>query len=202
MTPKQRKLYIAVAIIAVTLIVLLIIVSTLINNDNPASNSPGDTANTTQANDTANNELSISDTPASSDGSQNISYNDIANWSGSIIVNYDSVVRNLPQQRRDNASKMLLYTLADNGVSTIPSDITIRDGSYSQTIDPNTMTYYTTYIVDIPSIKQSYRITDQYSAVESYDPTSYATVVTCLDQDELIYGSFNCSDQIKQEKGE
>lgn len=198
MTPKQRKLYITVAILIVVLMVLSIVISIISNNN---SNNNNQTATNTTST-SPNTELADDGNPSYNSTEQHITYDNIENWSESIITNYDTTVKNLPTQRKNYASKMLLYTLNDNGVSTIPTDVTIRDGSYSQTVNTDTMTYYTTYIVDIPSIKQSYRITDQYSAIDNYDPTSYATVVTCLNQDELIYGNFNCSDQIRQEKGE
>lgn len=200
MTPKQRRTYIIVAAVAVVLVVISIVISVVFSNNGGDSNNNQPEASTPSTNQNPTSETEITDN--GSDIQQSITYDNIENWSGSIITNYDTVVKNLPQQRKNDASKMLLYTLNDNGVSAIPTDIIIRDGSYNQTTNTNTMTYYTTYIVDIPSIKQSYRITDQYSAIDNYDPTSYATVVTCLDNDELIYGDFNCSDQIKQERGE
>lgn len=191
MIDKQKKKYLVIAIIALVAIVTIMILSYVLPHSSQTSILNTDT-------NTPNNSE-----PTELEAGNSIIYDEIESSSpeNSLISNYDNVVRNLPESHREYANQMLLYTLQDNGVNSVPGDITIRDGTYQQSVDDSKMLYTTTYIIDIPSVKQSYRITDTYSPISEYDPTSYATVVTCLNTNELIYGDFGCHDQIMQEQG-
>ena len=97
----------------------------------------------------------------------------------------------------------LNYTLGLNGVNRAVTDAVIRDGSYRQQItDTEHMIYETTFIIDIPSLKQSYSVIDKYSPLpmEESGLTDYTTLVLCPDADDLIYGEFQCTDRVKWEK--
>ena len=199
MIKNQRRLYLIIAITSLVILVAIVAISLIGgNDDNEALPSQSTEQSTTTPQDQTNNSISYSSTSALG---RTVAYDDIQSFADSIINNYDQVVSNLPRDRELAATRMLLYALHDNNQSAIPADINIRNGSYSQTLEQDTMTYMTTYIVDIPSIQQSYRITDQYSPVEQYNPVNYATVVTCLDNSEQIYDFSNCTDQIKEEQG-
>lgn len=98
---------------------------------------------------------------------------------------------------------MLEYTLQLNNVDDYVSDITIRDGTYSrELIDTNKLIYQTTFMLDIPSLQQSYYVSKAYSPLPAdqsglYD---YDTLVLCPSEDQLIYAPFNCMDRIKYEQ--
>lgn len=199
MIKNRRRLYLIIALASLVILVAIVAISFIGgNDDNEALPSQSTEQSTTTPQDQTNNSISYSSTSALG---RTVAYDDIQSFADSIINNYDQVVSNLPRDRELAATRMLLYALHDNNQSAIPADINIRNGSYSQTLEQDTMTYMTTYIVDIPSIQQSYRITDQYSPVEQYNPVNYATVVTCLDDSEQIYDFSNCTDQIKEEQG-
>lgn len=199
MIKNRRRLYLIITITSLVILVAIVAISFIGgNDDNEALPSQSTEQSTTTPQDQTNNSISYSSTSALG---RTVAYDDIQSFADSIINNYDQVVSNLPRDRELAATRMLLYALHDNNQSAIPADINIRNGSYSQTLEQDTMTYMTTYIVDIPSIQQSYRITDQYSPVEQYNPVNYATVVTCLDDSEQIYDFSNCTDQIKEEQG-
>lgn len=119
------------------------------------------------------------------------------------ISNYDSTVTNLPQAEADAIYFQLNYTLGLNGVNRAVTDAVIRDGSYRQQItDTEHMIYETTFIIDIPSLKQSYSVIDKYSPLpmEESGLTDYTTLVLCPDAGDLIYGEFQCTDRVKWEK--
>lgn len=199
MIKNRRRLYLIIAITSLVILVAIVAISLIGgNDDNEALPSQSTEQSTTTTQDQTNSSISYSNT---STLGRTVAYDDIQSFADPIINNYDQVVSNLPRDRELAATRMLLYALHDNNQSAIPADINIRNGSYSQTLEQDTMTYMTTYIVDIPSIQQSYRITDQYSPVEQYNPVNYATVVTCLDDSEQIYDFSNCTDQIKEEQG-
>lgn len=116
----------------------------------------------------------------------------------------DSLTRTLPNDELDNINLQIDDTLRMNGVTNPVSDANIRNGSYSQTIvDNNKMIYYTTFIIDIPSLQQSYVIQNKYSPlpVEQTDLYDYTTLVLCPDASQSIYATPTCIDRIKQEQG-
>lgn len=97
---------------------------------------------------------------------------------------------------------MLEYTLNLNGITDHVSDITIRDGTYSrELINTNKLIYQTTFMLDIPSIQQSYYVRNLYSPlpVEQSGLYDYNTVVLCPNDDQLIYAPFDCIDRVRYE---
>jgi hypothetical protein len=113
---------------------------------------------------------------------------------------------NLPDNRVALIEENLFDTIkmSTPNVDANVTDTTIRDGTYKQTLsDPGKQIYFTTFIVDIPSLKQSYRVEDYYSPLPAQVSGlfDYATLILCLDKKDLIYGEFNCTDRIKQEQG-
>lgn len=87
--------------------------------------------------------------------------------------------------------------IADNSLS----DILVRDGSYSESYNQQTKTHSVSFIVDIASIKQSYRVSYIYSSennVNESGENQYDNAVHCLPQDQMIYGYFYCNDVFTQ----
>lgn len=118
------------------------------------------------------------------------------------ITNYDDTVKNLPNSEKSVIYQQISNTLKQNGITKQVNDATIRDNSYMQTIiDYERMIYKTTFIVDIPSIKQSYKVQDMYSPmpVEKTQLYDYTTQVICLDEAQLVFGNFNCQDRFTAE---
>jgi hypothetical protein len=76
-------------------------------------------------------------------------------------------------------------------------DIYVRDESFSQTFNSSKHVYTTHFIVDIKSLKQSYRVSYQWTTDDAkYGPNKaeYGTQVQCLPIGELLYGDFKCKD--------
>jgi hypothetical protein len=121
------------------------------------------------------------------------------------ITNYDAYVKNIPSSER-NMIESTLYstaTLNNSDAEKLKSikDAVIRKGTYTQTYKASI--YSTSFIVDIKSIKQSYKIQDQYShlSVEQSGLRDYTTLALCLDKDKLLYGDFKCQDIFSQQSG-
>lgn len=120
------------------------------------------------------------------------------------IKNYGDYEKTLPPSERESIETMLFNTI-DSNLENIEQqkldDVYIRDGSYSQELVGDN--YNTEFIVDIESIKQSYKVTNTYprqgrQAGQNYD---YNILVFCLPKQDLKYGEFKCLDRISQEKG-
>lgn len=120
------------------------------------------------------------------------------------IKNYSEYVKNLPSSEREALETMLYRTVSNNldddeKIKSI-NDAYIRNDSYSQ--DYKDDAYTTTFIVDIESIKQSYKLQSVYANYNNETVNlDYTQLVLCLEKDKLKYGDFNCKDRISDENG-
>jgi hypothetical protein len=120
------------------------------------------------------------------------------------ISNYNEYVRNLSSEERSLLESALYNVIVFNLRGTDPmniSDIQIRKDSYRQELVSPDL-YITEFIVDIASIKQSYRVWDAYSLAGSGAYMGeYPQLILCPTAEELIYGDFDCKDAISMEEG-
>lgn len=111
------------------------------------------------------------------------------------ISNINSLPINLSKKDEENIKKAVFNYLSSNysEYNDISSEnIVIREKSYSETID-NDITH-STFIIDIESKKQSFRVNYNWSKTNSKSVNNPVTV-QCLDSIDLIYGKFDCLDQ-------
>lgn len=113
------------------------------------------------------------------------------------INNYDKYINILPNDRK-NAINNSLYNIIKNNLNSDNiniQDAIIRDGSVTTDYNKSTSIYAGSFIVDIPSIKQSYSVTYEWSSIENnINLSGYSATVSCLSSDKLIYSDFNCKD--------
>jgi len=118
-----------------------------------------------------------------------------------VIGNFDKYINNLPNTERTTLEIILRQVVdlnsSESGIAI--NDAFIRDGSTSQERGEDRQIYKTTFIVDIPSIKQSYKITNYFTDNIEYFSADYRQLVTCLGVRDLIYGDFNCKDRFSTE---
>jgi hypothetical protein len=117
------------------------------------------------------------------------------------IQNYDEIIRNLPEERKYFVLFALRTIVALNNPSLsdaqIPSiqDSRIRNESLRENI-PAEGRLEGTFIVDIDSLQQSYRITYQYSSLRDGYAINRAIVASCLADNELLYAPFDCKNPL------
>ena len=184
---RQKWLYILIATVALILIVISIILPTAFKN--------------------APDDESASETGEQISSSSNDSQGQLVEYASltltNEIPNLNKLASNLPSEEINNMNIQFNSTLEQNGVVDKLSDIQIREGTYKQELtDNNKLIYTTTFIVDIPSIKQSYVVENNYSPYPAnisglYD---YTTLVICPDTSQLLYGPFDCTDRLTQEQ--
>ena len=196
---NQTQRYIIVAVVALLIVSVMVFFSLRQPNTSDKPNVTEGEKPVSQADDERQNTVTTSELPSQvelrQEGNTTYYVNNISN--------YDSTVTNLPQTEADAIYFQLNYTLGLNGVNRAVTDAVIRDGSYRQQItDTEHMIYETTFIIDIPSLKQSYSVIDKYSPLpmEESGLTDYTTLVLCPSTDDLIYGEFQCTDRVKWEK--
>lgn len=123
------------------------------------------------------------------------------------IKNYDQVVSNLPKLYKDSISSSLYDIVEHNTPNKSESELSsikdafIREDSANQEVLKQNIQYVGSFIVDIPSIKQSYQVQYTYSK-NADDPilSGYPVLVSCLDTTKLIYGDFNCKNIHEEDK--
>lgn len=119
------------------------------------------------------------------------------------VNNYDKYASNLPVDRRDSINATLYKIIKDNsknGNINI-NDAAIRKDSAEYIYNKTTNINSGSFIIDIPSIKQSYLISYEWSSDENNSNLSgYSATATCLSTDKLIYGDFNCKDNFSNSK--
>lgn len=196
---NQTQRYIVVAVVALLIVSVMVFLSLRQPNTSDKPNVTEGEQSVSQTDDERQNVVTTGELPSQvelkKEGNTTYYVNNISN--------YDSTVTNLPQAEADAIYFQLNYTLGLNGVNRAVTDAVIRDGSYRQQItDTEHMIYETTFIIDIPSLKQSYSVIDKYSPLpmEESGLTDYTTLVLCPDADDLIYGEFQCTDRVKWEK--
>ena len=124
----------------------------------------------------------------------------------SSIGGLNSQTANLPDEEIGAIVQQLNYTLTNNGITTSVKDAKVRDGTFNQTLtDSDRMIYHTTFMVDVPSLKRSFYVEDDYSPlpVEKSGLTDYTRLVLCPTVEQRIYDSnTSCSDRITNERTE
>lgn len=116
------------------------------------------------------------------------------------IQNFDQKVKNVPSDTRDSLESYLYNVVVMNVTPDFDArkvgDAYIREGSERQELN-NTNVYTGEFIIDIESIKQSYRAQYSYSTDETSRLTAgNPVVISCLPEDQLKYGPFECKDLV------
>ncbi len=165
-------------------------------------------ANRKQENDIKPNQSSVTSSESSQSGSQTSTTSAEAAKDSQVssISGLTEQTANLPSEEISAIVQQLNYTLTDNGVTTTVNDATVRNGTLNQVLtDGNNMIYHTTFMVDIPSLKRSFRVEDDYSPlpVEASGLTDYTRLVLCPTAEQRVYDSdTKCSDRISNERTE
>ena len=115
------------------------------------------------------------------------------------IKGYGQQVKNLPDSYKNSIEaalhSMIEYNNTPSTSDTI-GDATIRNGSTKQQEIVKGSSYSGSFIVDIPSIHQSYRVQYEYSSDPQVNTQSgYPVLVSCLPKEDLIYGDFTCKER-------
>ncbi|GEM_PF-5665903 len=204
---KNHKVLIVV-ITVYLLIMLCGVVFVLSNRSNNTFNSDKQSTDTsTDTTDTSTNSTSNTD-----EDTQYKNYNSGTSYvDGSVVASTTvsvkdiaSTIKNVSSEELTGLNDQINITVSSNAANKGNVTGEIREGSYKQEYNASTSVYTTTFMLDIPKLKQSYYVTDLYSPLPQsqsklYD---YTQLVQCPTKDQLKYGEFKCTDRIKDERGE
>ncbi|MDO5451469.1 MAG: hypothetical protein Q4F56_00045 [Candidatus Saccharibacteria bacterium] len=116
------------------------------------------------------------------------------------ISNFEHDLEGLPENSLDVIESMLYDTIASNGgtlENISDSDAKVRENSMIDLYFEDINMHYVNFIIDIPSIEQSYQIFNEWSD-DRTNPnylTNMATMIMCPLKEQLIYTDFNCKDE-------
>lgn len=133
-----------------------------------------------------------------------------------IIKNFTAhltVIDNLPQyatkmveSARDGIYENLYDVIDENlaGDRKVPKKgALIRDGSYEQELPEGSENiYFSTFIVDIESIRQSYHIQLYWPDIKNIGQYESNLMITCVEGDDAIYEDFDCKNPAPMFPGE
>lgn len=116
---------------------------------------------------------------------------------GTKIDNLTLEYKNLPQIKQDMIFNYLYQTIALNlpeGTEVPESGALIREGTAEYEHNETTGIYYGKFIVDIPSVEQSYRVQFEWSPTDkNQDLGGYPVVITCLPRSLQKYDNASCN---------
>ncbi|MFZ1301767.1 MAG: hypothetical protein WAQ27_04325 [Candidatus Microsaccharimonas sp.] len=121
------------------------------------------------------------------------------------IIGYDENVKNLSKDYKFAISAALYDIVNFNSSTKVkPGDVkdaTLRAGSAQQTEHTKNTQYSGSFIVDIESLKQSYKIQYSYSTKPN-DPfvAGYPIYAGCLAEEDVIYKDFDCKSVSRNEE--
>lgn len=109
-----------------------------------------------------------------------------------------SEITDLPDFGKEDVEHDIYQVLANNTDGVIQKKgIYIRDGSLTNNYYEDEELHYVNFIADIPEMEQSYQIVSSWKDEEYNDPlygniSGVMSGILCLDENELIYGEFDC----------
>lgn len=115
------------------------------------------------------------------------------------IQNYNNKIKNISNDYENNIEAQLYKAVQFNSEDKVNGaevkDAFIRDGSDKQTEARKDVQYSGSFVVDIESRKESYKVQYAYSRNANDEFVSgYPVTVTCVDPSEVKYKEFNCKD--------
>lgn len=113
------------------------------------------------------------------------------------IDNFSTYFKKVPTEKKDAVFAALYGTIGDNldKSAIIPtSGAMIREGSVKTEYVEASLSNFSTFIVDIESIQQSYDVQMSWSNNPNTTVAGYEILITCPTKAQLIYPDFDCRD--------
>ena len=120
------------------------------------------------------------------------------------VTGLTSEIEGLKDNNREAVEYSIYQAMSNNlpGTNIKKSGVEIREGSLINQYYEKANVRYANFIADIPEVNQSYQVGYIWSDDEmnKYVSPDAAIAVTCLPQDQLIYGDFNCDKSLDKLK--
>lgn len=114
------------------------------------------------------------------------------------IRNFDSYYGETPESTKESLYANLYNTVAENLENTendLDVEAVIREGSAEKEYNKDLNIHVGKFVVDIEDINQSFAGYFEWSDdADNINYSGYTALFTCLPEDKLIYGPFDCKD--------
>ena len=116
------------------------------------------------------------------------------------ISSLEDDLAEIPENSVEVIESMLYDSIASNGgalESISNSDAQIRENTMADIYFEDIDMHYISFIVDIPSIRQSYQVFNEWSDNRTNPNylTNMATMIMCLPKEQIIYADHDCKDR-------
>lgn len=105
-------------------------------------------------------------------------------------------IEGLPDSSKESIEYYIYQAVANNSASenVQKTGVIVRDGSLVDNYYEDLNIHYVNFIADLPDVGQSYQVFHEWSddLKNEYISPDLATGVMCLDNEDLIYGDFEC----------
>lgn len=109
------------------------------------------------------------------------------------INNYDKYLKNLPNDRKTDINRAIYSQIRYlDKLQDYKNDTNIRSNSYSEKYNKSSFIYQSSFIIDIPSLKISYRIGLSWTKKSNIELSGSNLSFSCVEKSEIIYKDFNC----------
>ena len=120
------------------------------------------------------------------------------------VDNFSTYYSDAPVDKWQIICNQLYNAAVKNGVdeNSVPNDgAVVRAETVVAEYDSGTDVHYGSFIVDIPEIEHSYRVQFEWSNNPTNPNLSgYAVLVTCPENEYVIYSSFDCTDMLIEQE--
>lgn len=198
---NSKQIMLSIAVIAVLILSTAIYVS-VSQSDKVNLDSPSRQNSETASTNTGSNNNSTGNNTDEASENKNIA--ETPNNPGQLYFNGINKIANLPESEL-SAIKITLYETIHWNTSKDPSTVTdaiVRDGSYSQQYDNSSHVYTTKFLVDIPSLQQTYQVQDLYSNMPDQQAkmADYTVLALCPETSQLRWPAWSCTDRLTREQ--
>lgn len=110
------------------------------------------------------------------------------------ISGFDKYAKSIPEDRKKSLYQSLYVQISDDGkLDNYRSDAIIRENSFSEKYKKDSNIYNSAFIIDIPSIKESFKVNISWSPDSNVNLGPEDLTFSCLEKSEIIYKNFDCN---------
>lgn len=190
MDKKKKTIAIIVGVLFAAVVILIAVLTP--NNGNKED------GGSSREKDSESSERAEEETPINNDNDF-ITIDEVQSIRELEVKDYEKVIGSaapINDEVKDKIKVNLYNMIVKNfsGRNFKNDELRIRESSFNDIYDASVDVHLSTFIVDIPEIKQSYQVNYMWSSTPNNYYVNNPISVDCLAQNKLVYGYFNCKD--------
>lgn len=113
------------------------------------------------------------------------------------VTGLTSEIRNITDNGKESIEYSIYQAISENSPTIVvdKNGVDIREGSLIEAYYEDADVHYVSFIADVPTVNQSYRVAHIWSTSgnNKYVSPNVNVAVTCLPKEQLIFGDFECN---------